>query len=316
MPPLRLLAPAGPASRAPRRRGPARRPRWRRGRGTAARDHPSRVGRRRGDRSFGRRRRRSGQLLGSRRRAKRSRSDSGRQDHRNRSGGGGRRPPVTSAHERDRRSRIGDRQVGRPRTTTSSSSVPYDGLARRRVPRHDRRPRTAPWRVRSPATGAPAATAGHAVLDRAAALLAEPSDQESASAASLRRVGLTKPIRPRGWAASAPSASPRPARSLRAGGRLDANSAGVGKLGIVRQVPVGVVNDPSRSVPLNLMALTPLAIAAGCRSCSSGVGHPLHRSRPRQALLVEVRPRANWINVVTYSGASPTHLNRPLTTWP
>jgi acyl-CoA reductase-like NAD-dependent aldehyde dehydrogenase len=92
---------------------------------------------------------------------------------------------------------------------------------------------------------------------------------------------------------------------------LDASSAGEGKVGWVKRVPIGVVAGISPfNFPLNLVChkVAP-AIAAGCpvvlKPASST---PLTALKLAQLLLDECGLPAGWLNVVPCSGATANHL--------
>jgi acyl-CoA reductase-like NAD-dependent aldehyde dehydrogenase len=155
-----------------------------------------------------------------------------------------------------------------------------------------------------------------AVLDRAAARLADPDVQESfarsiaeEAAKPLRtaRIEATRTVDTFRFAAAA-------ARTL-AGEMvpLDASSAaaGSGKLGFVLRVPIGVVAAISPfNFPLNLVAhkIAP-AIAAGCPVVlKPASATPLTALRLADLLLDECGLPAGWLNVVTCSGRVADHL--------
>ncbi len=213
--------------------------------------------------------------------------------------------------------RIGDERVG----AASDDDVivvtsPYDGHELGRVPAGttadlDRAVAVALARHRE---GAPPAHERAAVLDRAAALLAEPSNQERF--ARLVASEAAKPIKTaRVEAARAVDTFRFAAATARSfAGEvvpLDASSAGVGKLGIVQRVPIGVVGAISPfNFPLNLVAhkLAP-AIAAGCPVVlKPASATPLTAVALVELLVEECGLEPGWINVVTCSGRVADHL--------
>ena len=91
---------------------------------------------------------------------------------------------------------------------------------------------------------------------------------------------------------------------------LDASSAGVGKLGFVKRVPIGVVGAISPfNFPLNLVChkLAP-AIAAGCPVVLKPASATPLTALRIAALFEEAGLPPGWINVVTVPGAVADHL--------
>ena len=150
------------------------------------------------------------------------------------------------------------------------------------------------------------------ILDRAAILLAEQTEKF----AQVLSAESAKPITTaRGEAARAVDTtrfSAAVARTL--GGEvlpLDASSAGVGKLGFVKRVPIGVVGGISPfNFPLNLVCHKVMpAIAAGCpvvlKPASST---PLTALALAELLLTEAGLPAGWLHVVTAPGSVANRL--------
>ena len=149
------------------------------------------------------------------------------------------------------------------------------------------------------------------ILDRAAALLAERTAEFAASISA----ESAKPI------ATATVEAQRAVDTIRFAAAvartktgevipLDASSAGVGKLGFVKRVPIGVVGAISPfNFPLNLVChkLAP-AIAAGCPVVlKPASATPLTAIRIA-TLFEEAGLPPGWINVVTVPGSVADHL--------
>jgi acyl-CoA reductase-like NAD-dependent aldehyde dehydrogenase len=150
-----------------------------------------------------------------------------------------------------------------------------------------------------------------AILDRAAVLLAERTEEfaqsisvESAKPITTARVEATRAVDTLRFSAAV-------ARTLT--GEMipmDASSAGVGKLGYVLRVPIGVVAGISPfNFPLNLVChkLAP-AIAAGCPVVLKPASATPLTALRIAALLEEAGLPAGWINVVTVPGPVADHL--------
>jgi|TARA_Y100000780_G_scaffold231702_1_gene258224 acyl-CoA reductase-like NAD-dependent aldehyde dehydrogenase len=92
---------------------------------------------------------------------------------------------------------------------------------------------------------------------------------------------------------------------------LDASSAGTGKTGFVKRVPIGVVGAISPfNFPLNLVChkVAP-AIAAGCPVVlKPASATPLTAIRLAEVLLEECGLPPGWLNVVTCPGRTAAHL--------
>jgi acyl-CoA reductase-like NAD-dependent aldehyde dehydrogenase len=159
--------------------------------------------------------------------------------------------------------------------------------------------------------GSPPAHERAAVLDRAAELLAERHDEFGRSISE----ESAKPI------ATALVEAARAVDTLRFSAAvartftgetipLDASSAGVGKLGFVKRVPVGVVGAISPfNFPLNLVChkIAP-AVAAGCPVVlKPASATPLTALRVA-ALFEEAGLPPGWVNVVTCSGSVANRL--------
>ncbi len=150
------------------------------------------------------------------------------------------------------------------------------------------------------------------ILDRAASALAERREEFARSIAT----EAAKPIRTaRVEAERAVDTfrfSAAVARTL-AGEMvpLDASSAGVGKFGFIQRVPIGVVAAISPfNFPLNLVAhkLAP-AIAVGCPVVlKPASATPLTALRLASLLLDDCGLPDGWLNVVTCSGRTASHL--------
>lgn len=150
------------------------------------------------------------------------------------------------------------------------------------------------------------------ILDRAAALLAERVDDfaqlisdESAKPVTTARGEAMRAVDTVSFSAAV-------ARTL--GGELipmDASSAGVGKLGFVKRVPVGVVAAISPfNFPLNLVChkVAP-AIAAGCPVVlKPASATPLTALALAELLVDEAGLPPGWLNVVPCPGSVADHL--------
>jgi acyl-CoA reductase-like NAD-dependent aldehyde dehydrogenase len=159
--------------------------------------------------------------------------------------------------------------------------------------------------------GTPPAHERAAILDRAAVLLSERIDEfarsiseESAKPITIATVEATRAIDTLRFSAAV-------ARTLT--GEmipLDASSAGVGKLGFTKRVPVGVVAAISPfNFPLNLVChkIAP-AVAAGCPVVlKPASATPLTALRIAR-LFEEAGLPPGWLNVVTCSGSVADHL--------
>ena len=206
--------------------------------------------------------------------------------------------------------------IGAERVTTADAIVvrsPYDGSEVGTVPacgaaEVDRAVAAARARLDEAATGATpfAAHERAAVLDRAAALLAERTEEfartiaaEAAKPLRTARVEAQRAVDTFRFSAAE-------ARTL-AGDvvPLDASAAGVGKLGLTLRVPIGVVAAISPfNFPLNLVAhkVAP-AIAAGCPVVLKPASQtPLTALALAEMLLDECGLPAGWLSVVTGSG--------------
>ena len=206
--------------------------------------------------------------------------------------------------------------IGAERVTTADAMVvrsPYDGSEVGTVPacraaEVDRAVAAARARLDEAATGATpfAAHERAAVLDRAAALLAERTEEfartiaaEAAKPLRTARVEAQRAVDTFRFSAAE-------ARTL-AGDvvPLDASAAGVGKLGLTLRVPIGVVAAISPfNFPLNLVAhkVAP-AIAAGCPVVLKPASQtPLTALALAEMLLDECGLPAGWLSVVTGSG--------------
>jgi acyl-CoA reductase-like NAD-dependent aldehyde dehydrogenase len=206
--------------------------------------------------------------------------------------------------------------IGPDRVTTADEiavTSPYDGGEVGRVPacgaaEVDRAVAAARQRLDAAAAD-PTVFPAHeraAVLDRAAALLAERSEEFartiSAEAAKPLKTARVEAQR----AADTFRFSAVEARSL-AGDvvPLDAAGPGVGKIGLTLRLPVGVIGAISPfNFPLNLVShkVAP-AIAAGCPIVLKPASQtPLSALALARLLLDECGLPAGWLNVVTGSG--------------
>jgi acyl-CoA reductase-like NAD-dependent aldehyde dehydrogenase len=151
-----------------------------------------------------------------------------------------------------------------------------------------------------------------AVLDRAARLLAERVEEFatviSAEAAKPIKTARVEAAR----AVDTVSFSAAVARTL--GGELiplDASSAGEGKVGWVKRVPIGVVAGISPfNFPLNLVChkVAP-AIAAGCPVVlKPASATPLSALKLAELLIDECGLPPGWLNVVPCAGSTANHL--------
>lgn len=159
--------------------------------------------------------------------------------------------------------------------------------------------------------GPPPAFERAEVLDRAAALLTERLDEfaQSISAESAKPISTARIEAQR--AVDTLRFSAAEARTFT--GEmvpLDASSAGVGKLGFTKRVPIGVIGAISPfNFPLNLVChkIAP-AVAAGCpvvlKPASSTPLTALRIAR----LFEEAGLPAGWLNVVTCSGRVANHM--------
>jgi len=206
--------------------------------------------------------------------------------------------------------------IGDERVTTTDSIVvtsPYDGAEVGRVPscaaaEVDRAVAAARARLAGAADGS-APFPPHeraAVLDRAAVLLAERTEEfartiaaEAAKPIKTARVEAQRAVDTFRFSAAE-------ARTF-AGEvvPLDASAPGVGKLGFTLRVPIGVVGAISPfNFPLNLVAhkVAP-AIAAGCPMVLKPASQtPLSAIALADLLIDECGLPAGWLNVVTGSG--------------
>jgi acyl-CoA reductase-like NAD-dependent aldehyde dehydrogenase len=150
-----------------------------------------------------------------------------------------------------------------------------------------------------------------AILDRAAALLAERLDDfavsitsESAKPISTARIEATRAVDTIRFSAAV-------ARTFT--GEmvpLDASAAGEGKLGFVKRVPVGVVAAVSPfNFPLNLVChkIAP-AVAAGCPVVLKPASSTPLTALAIAALFEEAGLPPGWLNVVTCPGSVADHL--------
>jgi acyl-CoA reductase-like NAD-dependent aldehyde dehydrogenase len=209
--------------------------------------------------------------------------------------------------------------IGAERVTTAREQVvasPYDGSEVGRVPacgaaEVDRAVAAATARLRAAAGGGEgeAPFPAHeraAVLDRAAALLAERGEDFARTIAAEAAKPLKTARVEAARAADTFRFSAAEARTL-AGDvvPLDASAAGTGKLGVTLRVPIGVVGAISPfNFPLNLVAhkVAP-AIAAGCPLVLKPASQtPLSALALADLLLDECGLPAGWLSVVTGSG--------------
>lgn len=196
---------------------------------------------------------------------------------------------------------------------TAAVRSPYDGTLLGSVPicdagHIDRAVSVALARHRG---GAMPAHERASILDRAAALLADRHEEfarsisaEAAKPITTARVEAARAVDTLRFAAAV-------ARTLTGETiPLDASSAGVGKFGFVKRVPVGVVAAISPfNFPLNLVChkLAP-AIAAGCPVVlKPASATPLTALRIAR-LFEEAGLPAGWLNVVTCPGSVADHL--------
>ena len=199
---------------------------------------------------------------------------------------------------------------GRPITTAAVSEVrsPFDGHLVGVVPRCDEGHIDAAVAValeRHRGPQMPAHQRG-AILDRAAVLLADRIEEfaqsistESAKPITTARVEATRAIDTLRFSAGV-------ARTL-AGEMvpLDASSAGEGKLGFVKRVPIGVIGAISPfNFPLNLVChkIAP-AVAAGCPVVLKPASSTPLTALAIAALFEEAGLPAGWLNVVTCAGS-------------
>ena len=151
------------------------------------------------------------------------------------------------------------------------------------------------------------------ILDRAAAALAERIDEFAASPSPPSRPSRSPPQRVEAQrAVDTIRFSAAVARTFT--GEmvpLDASSAGVGKLGFTKRVPIGVVGcDLARSTSRSTWSATrsPRRSPPGARWCSS---RPRPRRSPRSRiarLFEECGLPPGWLNVVTCGGSVANHL--------
>ena len=151
-----------------------------------------------------------------------------------------------------------------------------------------------------------------AILDRLAAALADRHEEfaqsisaEAAKPIAVARVEASRAVDTARF--SAALARPMTSEAL----TLDASSAGEGKTGFIRKVPIGVVGAISPfNFPLNLVChkVAP-AIAAGCpvvlKPASST---PLTAILLAEVLLDECGLPPGWLNVVTCPGRTAAHM--------
>ena len=150
------------------------------------------------------------------------------------------------------------------------------------------------------------------ILDRAASLLAERAEEFGASISEESAKPITTAIGEAARAVDTLTFSAAVARTL--GGELipmDASSAGVGKVGYVKRVPIGVVAGVSPfNFPLNLVChkVAP-AIAAGCPIVlKPASATPLTALKLAALLNEECGLPPGWLNVVTCPGPVANHL--------
>lgn len=166
--------------------------------------------------------------------------------------------------------------------------------------------------VAARAEGTPPAFARAEVLDRAAALIAERAEEF----AQILSAESAKPITTaRGEVARAVDTTRFSAAVARTMGgeflTLDASSAGVGKLGYVKRVPIGVVGGISPfNFPLNLVCHKVMpAIATGCPVVlKPASATPLTALKLAELLLNDAGLGAGWLSVVTAPGAVTNRL--------
>lgn len=207
---------------------------------------------------------------------------------------------------------IGDERAIADAVTDVTS--PYDGSVVGRVPRAeaDHLEAAVASAHETLATGSMPAHQRAEILDRAAARLGDRLDEFAVSISEESAKPITTA---RGEAARAVDTlrlSAAVARTL--GGELiplDASSAGVGKVGYVKRVPIGVVGGISPfNFPLNLVChkVAP-AIAAGCpvvlKPASST---PLTALRLAEMLIDECGLPSGWLHVVTAPGSVANRL--------
>ncbi|HEX6418115.1 MAG TPA: aldehyde dehydrogenase family protein [Acidimicrobiales bacterium] len=206
--------------------------------------------------------------------------------------------------------------IGGERVTTAEAVAirsPYDGSELDRVPacgagEVDKAVAAARARLAGAASGSPPFPAHEraAVLDRAAALLAERAEDmartiaaEAAKPLKTARVEAQRAVDTFRFSAAE-------ARTL-AGDvvPLEASAAGTGKLALTLRVPIGVVGAISPfNFPLNLVShkVAP-AIAAGCPVVLKPASQtPLSALALADLLLDECGLPAGWLSVVTGSG--------------
>lgn len=207
--------------------------------------------------------------------------------------------------------RINGEEVTSADTTEVRS--PYDGRVVGRVPtlgeaEIDRAVAVAVERHRA---GAPPAFERAEILDRAAILLADRHEEfaqsismESAKAITTARVEAQRAVDTIRFAAAV--ARTATGETI----PLDASSAGVGKFGFVKRVPIGVVAAISPfNFPLNLVChkLAP-AIAAGCPVVLKPASATPLTGLKLAALFEEAGLAPGWINTVTVPGKVADHL--------
>ena len=149
------------------------------------------------------------------------------------------------------------------------------------------------------------------ILDSAAVLLAERFDDLAAllSAESAKPITTAKGEVTR--AVDTTRFSAAVARTL--GGEvipLDASSAGIGKLGFVKRVPIGVVAAISPfNFPLNLVCHKVMpAIAAGCPMVLKPASATPLTALALADLIEEAGLPPGWLNVITVPGSVANHL--------
>jgi len=198
-------------------------------------------------------------------------------------------------------------------TETTDVRSPYDGRVVGRVPtlgeaEIDRAVAVALERHRA---GAPPAFERAEILDRAAILLADRNEEfaqsistESAKPIATARVEAQRAVDTIRFAAAV--ARTATGETI----PLDASSAGVGKFGFVKRVPIGVVAAISPfNFPLNLVChkLAP-AIAAGCPVVLKPASATPLTGLKLAALFEEAGLAPGWINTVTVPGKVADHL--------
>jgi len=149
------------------------------------------------------------------------------------------------------------------------------------------------------------------ILDAAADLLVERTDELAALLSAESAKPITTALGEAVRAVDTTRFSAAVARTI--GGEvlpLDASSAGVGKLGFVKRVPIGVIAGISPfNFPLNLVCHKVMpAIAAGCPMVLKPASSTPLTALALAELLEDAGLPAGWLNVITVPGSQANHL--------